>query len=434
MSAAPEQNSRPSHKRAVVFVVLLLVLLALLALALRWVAQPERMAGLLLDRIGAALGLQISASGASEYRLRGTPTLVLRDVVAREPGAATPVLRARRVYLSLPWSTIRARGRDLTVERIELDAPQIDLPALQHWQATRPPAEKRFPTLTAGLRISDGAIANDNWRVDRIHADLPSLYPDRPMQARLRGRYLDPPLAIPVDLAVAITRPQALIQSGVTGFAAHGRVTLERGDWRMPATLALSGPLRLGDDQLQVTPARLGMAAAYESGTTRLPFALGLHSPLVFDEATWTLAPAGVALRGRGATDTDPVPTLDAHGTLALGRRVSGQLDGVIAQWPQAWPALPPPIGQSRSPLPFALRYDGKPDFSDTAALRLRRDATVFDGRFRLPEVLAWTKAAASGSPLPPIDGTLSTPTLVISGATLEGVEIEFDDGQSPLL
>ena len=98
--------------------------------------------------------------------------LLLRDVVAREPGAATPLLRADRIYLSLPWSTIRARGSDLTVKRIELDRPQLDLPALQRWLATRPPSEKRFPTLTDGLRITDGAIANDDdsdsgWRIDR---------------------------------------------------------------------------------------------------------------------------------------------------------------------------------------------------------------------------------------------------------------------------
>lgn len=429
MSAAMDERPRRSRKRLIVLLVVM-ALLVLLALSLRWVSQPTHAAGLILDRLGAALGLEITSGGEAELRLRGTPMLVVRDVVAREPGADTALLQAERVYLSLPWSTIRARGSDLTVERIELDAPRLDLPALQHWLATRPPSEKRFPTLTDGLRITDGAIANDDWRLDRIHADLPALYPDRPMQARLRGRYLDPPLSIPVDLAVAISRPEALNGAASTGFAANGRLTLERGDWRMPATIALSGPLRLGDDDLRITPARLGMAAAYESGTTRVPFALGLYGPLLFDEATWTLAPAGVAVRGRGAQGDDPVPTLDAHGTIALGRRLALQLDGVIAHWPEAWPALPPPIGQSRSALPFVLRYDGKPDFSDSTVLQLRRDATRFDGRFRLPQVLDWSKAAATGTPLPPIDGSLVTPKLEISGATLEGVEVDFDDDE----
>ena len=361
--------------------------------------------------------------------------LLLRDVVAREPGAAKPLLRAERIYLSLPWSTIRSRGDDLTVKRIELDRPQLDLPGLQRWLATRPPSKKRFPTLTDGLRITDGTVVNaddaaSSWRLASIHADVPSLYPDRPMQARVRARYLAPPLTMSFDLAVALSRPEALITATTTGAAANGRITIEQGDWRMPATVALSGPLRLGADDLRVTPLRMGLAAEYESGKTRVPFALGLNGPLVFDEAKWTLAPAGIAVRPRGDRADDPVPALDAHGSLALGRRLTMELDGVVAQWLDSWPTLPPPIGQSQSPLPFALAYDGKLDFTDTIALQLRRDATRFAGRFRWQEVLAWSKTVAKGSPLPPITGTLTTPKLTISGAELEGVEIEFEDDE----
>jgi hypothetical protein len=220
-----------------------------------------------------------------------------------------------------------------------------------------------------------------------------------------------------------------LIQTGTTtGFATHGRITIEHGrDWHLPATLELSGPLRIGTDDLRITPARLGMAARLETATTSVPFALGLYGPLQFDEATWTLAPAGLALRPREGHADDPLPALDARGTLALGRKVTLQLDGALAQWPQTWPALPSPLGQSRSPLPFALHYDGALNLDDEAALQLRRDATRFDGRFRLPRVLAWIEAK-QGSPLPPLSGLLTTPTMEISGATLEGVEIEMND------
>lgn len=406
----------------------LLVLLALLSSSLYWVSRPGRVPTLLLDRIGASLGLEISAGGATGYRLRGTPMLLLHDVVARVPGAATPLLRAGRVYLSLPWSTIRARGDDLTIRRVELDGALLDLSALQHWLATRPPTvETRIPTLTDGLRITrstviDGAAEDGGWRIEGLAADLPSLHPDRPLQARLSGRYLDPPLAIPFDLAVAVHTPATLAAGAVTGFGSNGRITIDHGDWRLPARAALAGPLQWGKAGLRITPARIGLSARYESGDTRLPFVMGLHGPLGFDRQTWTLAPAGVALRGQ-----EPVPEVDAHGALALGRRLAMQLDGVIAQWPETWPALPPPIGQSRSPLPFALRYVGTTRFSDVASLKLQRDATTFDARFRLPAVLEWLDAAPA-SPLPPLDGRLQTPTLEISGAVLEGVEVEFTD------
>ncbi len=405
----------------------LLVLLAVLASSLYWVSRPGRVPALLLDRIGDALQLEISASGASQYQLRGTPMLLLRDVVAREPGSATPLLRASRVYLSLPWSTIRARGGDLTIRRIELDGAQLDLPALQHWLATRPAAQSRLPTLTEGLRITRGSIvdhsASGGWRIDGIDADLPSLYPDRLLTTRVRGRYLAPPLTIPFDFAVALRTPATLLAGGITGFGGNGHLTIDRGDWRLPATIELSGPLQWGEPGLRITPLRMGMSASYESGDTRLPFAIGLHGPMRFDRATWTLAPAGVALRGKGT-----IPLLDARGALAVGKRLVLQLDGAIATWPDTWPALPPPIGQSRSPLPFALRYAGAADLSDVTQLNLRRDATRFDARFRLPAVLQWLGTDAT-SPLPPLDGRLSTPRLEVSGAVIEGVEVEFDDG-----
>ena len=71
-------------------------------------------------------------------------------------------------------------------------------------------------------------------------------------------------------------------------------------------------------------------------------------------------------------------------------------------------------------------------DFADVASLRLRRDATRFDARFRLPEMLAWLDDVATGTPLPPLRGSLSTPKLEVAGATLEGVEIELDDPAIP--
>lgn len=401
--------------------LVLLVALALLAASSGWLLQPERSVPVLLDRIGGSLDLDITA-GSADARLRGTPQLVVRDFVVRAPGTDKTLLRADRVLLSLPWSTLRSRGADLVVQRVELDAPVLDVPALLAWLATRPPgAETRIPTLTDGLRIVDGRIDNDDWRIDGIAIELPTLHPDRPANAHLRGRWLDAPTAIPFDLAVAMSKP-----ANDAGIAAAGTVSIERGDWRLPATVRLSGPLHLGDDSVAMVPAKLGIAARYESGDTRLPFTLGLAGPLRFDDATWVLAPAGVTLRGE-----PPLPSFDARGALALGRRLALDLDGALPHWPEAWPALPPPVSTSTSPLPFALRYTGKPDLSEVAALSLRRDATAFDARFRLYDVIDWTQHAG-GAPLPPLDGHLTSPKLVISGAALEGVEVELDDEAVP--
>ena len=418
MSVGAAQGKPASRRRWARIGGAIAVLLLLLALALRIALQPEHVTGLVLGQLGKALGLEITANGPGEYRLVGSPVLVVRNVVAREPGAKTPILRAERVLLSLPWSTIRTRGAELTITRVELDAPVLDVPALQHWLATRPPGETRIPTLSDGLYVTRGRIVSDDWSVDGIAATLPELHPGQPVNAQVRGRYLDPPTSIPFDLSVALSKP-----ANGAGAAIVGPITIDRGTWRMPARIHLSGPLLIGDDDLRVQPARLKMSARYQSGDTDLPFALALSGPLHFDNATWTLAPVGVALRGQ-----DMLPSFDARGALALGRRLVARLDGMLPLWPEQWPALPVPVGQSASALPFALDYVGNPDLSDIAGLRLQRDQTRFDGRFRLYDMLAWIDAPATASPLPPLSGHLTSPRLEISGAQLEGVEVTLED------
>lgn len=392
-----------------------------------WLLQPQRAGKFLLQKVGSSLGLEISAR-AIDYRLRGTPQLVLHDVVATRPGDAKAVLRAERVFVSLPWRTIRARGNDLTVQRVELDAPALDLPAVQRWLATRPETgETRIPTLVDGLRITRGRIDNDDWRIEGLSIDVPSLHPERLLRARVRGRYLAPPVSIPADLAIAIAHPRRALAGQRTGIAGVGTVTVANADWQVASHVFLAGPLRLGKDSALVKPVRLGIAARYRSASTTLPFRLGLHGPMAFNSATWRFVPVSVFLDGDGA-----VPDAVARGSVSVGQRLVLHLDGRIAAWPDAWPVLPVPLSAPTSPMPFALDYKGAIDFSDLAALELRRDDTRFAARFHLPAVLDWLDSGAIGSPLPPLQGRLSTPRMEIAGATLEGVEVELDDPGIP--
>jgi hypothetical protein len=421
-SATP--HSRPG--RLLRRLALLAALLLAFVLVAGWLLQPRRAVGFLLGRAGNALGLGI-AFGDAGYRLRGTPQLVVDDLVAREPGAGTPILRAKRVLLAVPWSTLRARGADLTVERVELDAPAFDLPAFQHWQATRAPSETRIPTLTDGLRIRDGIVANDDWRIEGLAVDVAELHPERLLRMRVRGRYLDPPLSVPADLAIAVANPVRLAKGAASGVAGVGALDFAGDGWRVPAKATLSGPLRLGRDSVLVKPVSFGMAARYESASTQLPFVLGLHGPMAFNDATWRVVPMQAVLRGG-----DRVPDLRGRGSLSLGRQLKLHLGGEIAAWPAGWPALPSPLSQSASPLPFALDYTGRMDLADVVALRLQRDDTRFDGRFRIADATEWANAKSRGSLLPPLSGRLGTPRIDIAGATMEGVEVELDDPGLP--
>ena len=408
--------------RKPVKLLLAAAIVLLLALALHLLLQPRRVAGFVLGTLGDALGLEITAKGSSEYHLRGAPVLVVRDVVAREPGAATPLLRARRVYVSVPWSTVRSRGARLDITRIELDAPVFDLPALQHWLAARPPGQSRMPTLSDGLEVIDGRIDGDGWRIDGLALSLPRLHPDERLRGHAGGRFAAGALRVRFDLAVAMTRP-----ANDAGAAIVGPLTASSGNWRLPARVHLSAPLHFGDDGIRSTRLRARIAGRRESGDTRLPFAFAITSPLLLRGGTFALAPAGIALRGDGA-----VPNLDAGGSLAYGKRLLLDLDGRLADWPDAWPALPPPINTSDAPLPFALDYLGRADFSDAASLQLRREDARFDARFRLPEVMAWMSSATGASPVPPLSGRLSTPRLEVSGARLEGIEVTIEDPSLP--
>ncbi|MGQ4661385.1 hypothetical protein [Lysobacter sp. F6437] len=429
MAATPGPTESPRQERRRWRLVIAkgagAALLLMLMLSLHWMTRPSQVAGLILDRVGTALGLEISSSGASEYNLRGTPGLVVRELVVRQPGAETPLLTAGRVYLSVPWATLRAVGSgggtaDLTVRRVELDAPRLDLPALQRWQDTRPPGgEIRIPTLTDGLRIARGEVVGEGWSIERLGIDLPSLAPDAKLAARVGGRFVNGDTSVPLDLQVALTRPSLDAGLGATGIA-----TVVTPDWRMPMRLRLSGRLHDGDDGFGLEVFRLGADARYLGGGQELPFVYGLAGPLRYHEGRFAIAPLGAVLRGDGI-----VPDFEAHGRLSWQDQLALRLEGAIQQWPSAWPTLPPPVGQSDSPLPFVLDYRGAADLSGATALQLRRDATRFDARFHLPRILDWLDQFATGTPLPPLDGTLVTPRLEISGATLEGFEIEFGDG-----
>ena len=396
------------------------------ALVLRCLINPGYLVPAVLDLAGKSLGLEITASGIGEYRLRGTPQLIARNVVAREPGAKAAVLTAKRVFISVPWSTLRARGRDLVANRLGLDAPVLDVAAFQAWQSRRPSSETPLPTLSKGIGIVRGQVIGDGWKIDNVDADLQSLAPEKPVRAHLRGRYAGDGISAPIDVHVTLTKPGSGAGVGIAG-----QVALESAEWRLPSQITLSAKLRT-ENGLGLQRAMLAMKSRYVSGDTSLPFALGIAGPLQIDDRGLSLQPVGLALRGQQA-----IPTLDAAGQFSLGNSSLGsslriELDGSLAGWPSAWPALPPPLGHSTSPLPFVLAYDGPSNLSGIAALKLQRDDTVFDGRFHLFEVMDWIDASAQGSALPPITGTLKTPELEISGATLEGVEVQLEDPSMP--
>ncbi len=414
----------PRRRRWPWLLVALALLLVLAGLGLRWLLRPEFATTVILQEVGQRLGLEITAEGPAEYDIHGTPRLVLRGLRARQPGAARDLLTAERLYLSVPWETLKTRGEVLDVERIELDAPALDLAALQAWQRSRPPSpETRLPTLIRGLRIVRGKLLGEGWSVDGIGIDTRHFAPNEPLAAHLEGRYLADTLQLPFDLHVAMSKPATDAALGVAG-------TVEpiARDWRLPMRLRLSAPMHWRDEGLRLTPAKLGANVRYiGTGGEPLPFIIGAYGPARVSKDGIDWQQLALALRGEGV-----VPNLDARGRLTAGQALTLALEGRIREWPAAWPKLPSPLDRSRAALPFALAYDGALDVSDVVSLDVRRDATRFDARLHIRDVLAWREVMNTGNPLPPLDGHLSTPRLDIAGAQLEGLEIEFEEPTVP--
>ncbi|MDC7806465.1 hypothetical protein PQS31_06475 [Luteimonas sp BLCC-B24] len=418
---APAPGAPAPRRRRWLFLLAVLVAAGLgLALSVRVLLPPERALHLVLERLGPALGLELTFDGTVDYRLRGTPQLEVRNVVARMPGETTPLLRADRVLVSLPWSTIRSRGAELEIARIELDAPSVHLPALLRWLDARPPGDGRVPPFTDGLRIRNGVVDADGWRIEALMLELPALHPDRAVDARVAGTAVSAAVSAPFQLRV---RADRLVE--LRTLDANGSVTLRLPSGRLDTRLQFDATrIEPAAPGLHLAPVRLAADAHWRARATSLPFAFGLQGRLAVDAGRFELAPVGIATRAEG-----PVPTLAAGGRLVVDDALQLALDGRIARWPEAWPALPAPLGDSGSPMPFALRYAGPRALDAPLALRVEHAGARFDGHARVPAVLQWLDAIDTGSPVPPLQGRLTAPRVALPGTMLEDLQIEFDDG-----
>lgn len=362
----------------------ILAVLALLALLAAWWVdrqlEPTRLANTVLSALGESQGLELGFTGTPDYALRPEPRLRIPNLVARQPGAAAPLVTASEVEVSLPWSTIWGDG-PVVITRIALQSPALDLAALEAWQSGRPPSGAfELPTLTKGLSVHGGRLQGLGWSLQQLSIQLPTLSPGEPAQAEVSGElHRD-------ELVLVFAGPLELAQAGLDSplrFDGTGRVRTGSLDapWlaRFEGTMALSGPTRM------------------------------LELP---------------ALSFRGES---PLPAFEGGGALAYGDTLSLRLAGTLPEWPGAWPALPEPLAGAPAPIALELVYDGATDFSAPLQLDARREGASLQSQVPVPALLAWLEDDG-GQALPPLTGTLEAPSLVIEGVELEGVRITLDD------
>jgi uncharacterized protein involved in outer membrane biogenesis len=372
----------PPRKRR--WPIVLTILAVLLAGAAWWVdrqLEPTRLAATVLSRASAALGLELSIDGTPDYALRPEPRLRLPRLLARQPGAAAPLLRAESVDVSLPWSTLR-NPETVVVTRVALVRPQLDTQALAQWLSDRPaaPGPFEFPTITDGLQVTDGLLVGDTWSLRGLDMQLQELRPDAPATLDASGTFVQGALAL--EFAATLALPRASLASPYS-LQADGRI--RKDDFDRPYALTAAGQFDLSGDVLSL-----------QANT--------------------------VSLRAQS-----PLPDLDAKGALSWGEQTLGMsLGGRLMRWPADWPALPAPLVAERG-ADFSIDYGGPADFSADASLQIRQDETRLDASLSLARFQAWLADTGAG-PLPPLVGSASTPRLEIGGATLEGVSIGFED------
>jgi len=124
--------------------------------------QPERFTAMLQEQAAKA-GLELSLASPASPTLFPRPALELQGLTLTAQGASMPILLAANGRLALPWSTLF--GGPTVISRLEIDAPRVDLDALQAWLSSLPSGSAgapNIPRIDTGVRIARGTLVRGN--------------------------------------------------------------------------------------------------------------------------------------------------------------------------------------------------------------------------------------------------------------------------------
>ncbi len=314
-----------------------LVLAALLA-ALAWhvhaLLQPERFTTL-LERDLAAAGLTLTLQAPAEPKLFPHPGVELHGLALANTGASTPLLRADAATIVVPWRAL-LRG-DAAIERVDIDAPHVDLGELKALLARLPhrAGPPTLPTIATGVHMHQGTLSDHGSPLlFGFSVDTGALAPGQPFQldATARdasGRVLDASLvtvpAAPRDGAVVFA-PIRL------RFDAAGSVGVQlagRGTWRGGEDLALelTGTLRHG--ALAAPPAASASSAPAPAASSVPPVTDRLAVSMTPRQGT---TPFAIALKVDGADATVDVTMQPTEIVGWWNRLLAGEPGQIAAQ------------------------------------------------------------------------------------------------------
>ncbi len=155
-----------------------------------WLLQPDRFTASLQTQ-ARAIGLDLSLASPASPTLFPRPALELQGITLNESGATMPILLAARGRLALPWHTLF--GGPTTISRLEIDAPRVDLDALQTWLGHLPSSEggrpPQIPRIDTGILISRASLVRGNdILLDNLALETGQLHPGKPFSLDLTAR------------------------------------------------------------------------------------------------------------------------------------------------------------------------------------------------------------------------------------------------------
>ncbi len=366
-------------KRARRIWIFLISLGLLLAIGAWWVnkqLEPTKLTHTVLGKIGEELNLKFEFDGLPSYAMKPEPRLVLPNIRVINPADNKVFLSAKRVEISLPWSTILGDTPHIT--RITADDPTLNFPGMQAWQKTRPATPFEIPTFTRGLEINNGQLVDTGYSISKINLSLPHLEDQQPIEARISGLFRQEKTAVGFD----------------------GYLTVAKAGLNSEFTLESKGELNLGDKPLPYQIKTAGNFASLEKS---------------FD----------IKSKNLDWKSESPLPNLQANLEVSFGDSLAIHSEGTISEWPKDWPVLPAPMNHQTKNIPYQLDYSGKSDFSDAIRLELSVDKSQFSSTLKIADIQQWAEQK-DGSPLPPLTGQFDTPLIELDGANLEGVSIEI--------
>lgn len=159
----PALPSWQRHRlRWIALAVGVVVLAALVALAVHVYAllQPQRFTNL-IERDLAGAGINLELQAPAKPALFPRPAVRMRGFSLTNTGSSTPILQANGATIVVPWRAL-LHG-NVEIERVEVDAPRIDLGELKALFARLPRhrGPPRLPTIVTGVYMSQGTLTNN---------------------------------------------------------------------------------------------------------------------------------------------------------------------------------------------------------------------------------------------------------------------------------